>query len=75
VAQWRRLSRSTQSPAAQRKAAEMLVFSDVRPVLAAIQAPTLMLYRSGDRFAGKPHALYLAEQIAGAKLGGSTGSG
>jgi class 3 adenylate cyclase len=48
--------------------AEMLVFSDVRPVLTAIQAPTLVLYRRGDRFAGKPHAVYLAEQIPDAKM-------
>ena len=68
VAQWQRLSRSTFGPAAQRKAAEMLVFSDVRPLLGAVQAPTLVLYRRGDRFAGKPHAVYLTEHIAGAKL-------
>jgi class 3 adenylate cyclase len=46
----------------------MLVFSDVRPVLTAVQAPTLVLCRSGDRFAGRPHAVYLAEHISGAKL-------
>ena len=68
VAQWQRRSRSTDGPTAQTKAAEMLVFSDVRPLLTAVQAPTLVLYRRGDRFAGKPHAVYLAEHIAGAKL-------
>jgi class 3 adenylate cyclase len=46
----------------------MLVHADVRPALAAIQAPTLVLYRRGDRLAGKPHAAYLAQQIAGARL-------
>ena len=46
----------------------MFVFADVRPALAAIQAPTLVLYRRGDRYTGKPHAVYLAEHIAGAKL-------
>ena len=50
------------------KMAEMLVFSDVRPLLTAVQAPTLVLYRRGDRYAGKPHAVYLAEHISGAKL-------
>jgi class 3 adenylate cyclase len=68
VTQWQRLSRSTLGPTAQRKSAEMLVFSDVRPLLTAVQAPTLVLYRRGDRFAGKPHAVYLAEHIAGATL-------
>jgi class 3 adenylate cyclase len=68
VAQRERLGRSINGPAAQRKTAEMLAFSDVRPVLTAIQAPTLVLYRRGDRFAGKPHAIYLAEHIAGTRL-------
>src|SRR6476620_9146053 len=58
VAQWQRLSRSTFGPTTQRKAAEMLVFSDVRPLLSAIQSPTLVLYRREDRYAGKPHAVY-----------------
>jgi len=68
VAQWMRLSRSTFGPSAQRKSAEMLVFSDVRPLLAAVQAPTLVLCRRGDRFAGKPHAVYLTERISNAKF-------
>jgi class 3 adenylate cyclase len=45
-----------------------VVYGDVRAVLPAIQAPTLVLYRRGDRFAGKPHARYLAEHIADARL-------
>jgi class 3 adenylate cyclase len=45
-----------------------LLFADVRPVLPAVQAPTLVLYRRGDPFAGKPHAMYLAEHIPGATL-------
>jgi class 3 adenylate cyclase len=44
------------------------VFSDVRPALTAIQAPTLVMYRKGDHFAGKPHAQYLADHIANASL-------
>jgi class 3 adenylate cyclase len=69
VAQWKRLTRTT---AFGRKGltalAETLVFSDVRPLLGAVHAPTLVLYRRGDRFAGKPHAEYLAKHISGAKL-------
>jgi class 3 adenylate cyclase len=68
MARWRRLNRTTLGPTAQRQMAEMCVFSDVRPVLTAIQAPTLVLYRRGDRFAGKPHAVYLSEQIPDAKM-------
>jgi class 3 adenylate cyclase len=45
-----------------------MVFTDVRAVVPAIQAPTLVMYRSGDRFAGEPHSRYLAEHIPGAKL-------
>ena len=68
VTQWERYCRSSHSPAAARAAGEVLVFADVRSVLPAIQAPTVVLYRSGDRYTGKPHAAYLAEHIAGAKL-------
>jgi class 3 adenylate cyclase len=69
VAQWQRRIRSTlPGPAGVRRLAEMQVFSDVRPLLEAVQAPTLVLYRRGDRVAGRPHAEYLAEHIAGAKL-------
>jgi class 3 adenylate cyclase len=69
VAQWQRRIRSTLSgPAGVRRLAETLAFSDVRPLLGAVQAPTLVLYRRDDRMAGKPHAVYLAEHISGAKL-------
>jgi class 3 adenylate cyclase len=68
LATWRRYTRSALSPAGAMAMAEMAVFADVRSVLPAVQAPTLVLYRSGDRLAGKPHAVYLAEHIPGAKL-------
>jgi class 3 adenylate cyclase len=45
-----------------------VVYGDVRAILPSIQAATLVLYRRGDPFAGKPHARYLAEHIADAKL-------
>jgi hypothetical protein len=51
----------------------MSVFSDVRPLLGAVQAPTLVLYRRGDRLRGKPHAEYLAKHITGATLVELTG--
>jgi class 3 adenylate cyclase len=68
VAQWDRYTRSINSPTIGRALGEMFVFADVRSALLAVQAPTLVLYRSGDRYAGKPHATYLAEHISGAKL-------
>ena len=42
-------------------------------MLSAIQAPTLVLYRTGDRWIGEPHAAYLSDQIAGSKLVGLPG--
>ena len=68
VAQWQRRSRSTYGPAARKANAEMAVFTDLRPLLPAIQAPTLVLCRRNDNFAGPPHARYLAENILNAKL-------
>jgi class 3 adenylate cyclase len=68
VAAWLRGSRSSFSPRAVRAMSESWVFGDVRPLLPAVQAPTLVLYRRDDRFAGKPHATYLAEHISGARL-------
>jgi class 3 adenylate cyclase len=68
VAQWQRRSRSTYGPAAHKANAEMMVLTDLRPLLPAIQAPTLVLCRRNDHFAGPPHARYLAEHIANAKL-------
>jgi class 3 adenylate cyclase len=68
MAQWDRYYRYAYSPAGGRPIAELGVFADVRPVLSAVQTPTLVLYRSGDSFAGKPHAQYLAEHIHAATL-------
>jgi class 3 adenylate cyclase len=68
VAQWRRYSRYTSSPSAAAAEAEVGVHTDVRALLPAVQAPTLVLYRRDDQFAGKPHAEYLAAHIPGAKL-------
>lgn len=68
VAQYRRYARFIQGPTEQRASAEAVVFADVRAILPSIHAPTLVLYRSGDRWAGKPYSEYLAQHIAGAKL-------
>lgn len=42
--------------------------TDLRNVLPAIQVPTLVLHRTGDRFIGIEHGRYLAEHIPGAKF-------
>jgi pimeloyl-ACP methyl ester carboxylesterase/class 3 adenylate cyclase len=41
---------------------------DVRPVLSAIQVPTLVLHREGDKLVPFKMAEYIAERIPGAKL-------
>jgi class 3 adenylate cyclase len=68
VAAWRRVWRRVASPRASLAMAEFTTFGDVRLALPSVQAPTLVLYRSHDRFAGKPHAVYLAEHIRDARL-------
>jgi class 3 adenylate cyclase len=68
VRQFTRRNRSAISPVRARAGAEAMVYADIRSLLPSIQAATLVLYRRGDRFAGEPHARYLAEHIADAKL-------
>ena len=68
VAQWQRQGRSTYGPAVAKANAELAVYTDLRPLLPAIQAPTLVLCRRNDNFAGPPHARYLAAHIPNAKL-------
>src|SRR4051812_43260330 len=46
---WARLLRSGASPGTARTVALMYKELDVRPLLAAVQAPTLVMYRAGDR--------------------------
>jgi class 3 adenylate cyclase len=68
LVRYERYSRFIHGLAGRRALAQMFLFADVRPALPAIQAPTLVLYRTGDQFLGGPHAAYLAEHIAGARL-------
>jgi class 3 adenylate cyclase len=42
--------------------------TDVRPVLASVRAPTLVLHRTGDPFVSVEHGRYLAQHIPGARL-------
>jgi class 3 adenylate cyclase len=67
-AQFKRYHRNTSSPSAAGLVGEFAAYADVRPLLPAIQAPTLVLYRKGDQLAGKAHATYLAQHIPDATL-------
>jgi len=61
-----RLERLAASPGTAAKFMRMNAEVDVRAVLPAIQAPTLVLHREHDRVIDIRHARYLAEQIPGA---------
>jgi class 3 adenylate cyclase len=63
-----RLERLAASPSTAVAFSRMHGEIDVRPVLASIQAPTLVLHRSGDRHIDIRHSRYLAAHIPGARL-------
>jgi pimeloyl-ACP methyl ester carboxylesterase len=63
AARYQRYSRSVSSPSTAKAIVEMLQFSDVRPALLAVQAPTLVLYRKDDPLGPKPHSVYLADNL------------
>jgi class 3 adenylate cyclase len=66
--QYVRYWRTVTSPGQKKLLAEMAMLTDVRPLLGSIQAPTLVLCRSGDQYLRPSHSVYLAEHIPGAKL-------
>jgi pimeloyl-ACP methyl ester carboxylesterase len=68
------LGRSAVSPGAVAHYFRQSVLTDVRELLPAIQAPTLVLQRADDQIAGPELGRYLAERIPGARyveLGGA----
>jgi pimeloyl-ACP methyl ester carboxylesterase/DNA-binding CsgD family transcriptional regulator len=68
AAWWARFERLSASPSAAVALARMNAGIDVRPVLASVHVPTLVIHRRDDvcvKFAG---GRYLAEKIAGAKF-------
>jgi pimeloyl-ACP methyl ester carboxylesterase/DNA-binding CsgD family transcriptional regulator len=65
LAQYQRAASSSESAVALLSLAYEL---DVRPALAGIQAPTLVLHRQGDRAAPPAQGRLLAERIPGAEL-------
>lgn len=65
---WAHYMRLAASPGAARAILRLNYEIDVRHVLSAISAPTLILHRGGDLAVDPRQGRYLAEHIAGAKL-------
>jgi class 3 adenylate cyclase len=65
---WGRFERQSASPGAAAALLRMAMDTDVRDVLAAIRAPTLVMHRVGDPFVPVELSRRLAEQIPGARL-------
>ena len=65
---WGRFLRAGSSPAMARAVWEAASRVDCRDLLPAIQVPTLVVHRVGDRVARVEGARYVAEHIPGAKL-------
>jgi class 3 adenylate cyclase len=65
---WAKYLRQGASPAAVLALATMNAAIDVRPVLASVHVPTLVLHRTGDRAVPVESGRYLAAHIPGAQL-------
>jgi class 3 adenylate cyclase len=65
---WARFQRMAASPGAAVALLRMNAEIDVRGVLSAISAPTLILHRRRDVISAVEHGRYLAEHIPGARL-------
>jgi pimeloyl-ACP methyl ester carboxylesterase/class 3 adenylate cyclase len=65
---WARFERLVATPTAYRELATIFQDLDIRAVLPAIQAPTLVLQRVGDRIVPSDQARYLAQTIPHARL-------
>ncbi len=63
-----KLERLAASPGTAAKLMLMNAEVDVRAVLPSIQAPTLVIHRSGDRYIDVRHSQCLADNIPGARL-------
>ena len=63
-----KLERLAASPGTAAKLMMMNAEVDVRAVLPSIQAPTLVMHRSGDRYIDVRHSQCLADNIPGARL-------
>jgi hypothetical protein len=65
---WGERCRAATSPGAARALIEMNSLVDVRSVLSAVQAPTLVLHRRDDVDSNVEEGRYLAERIPGARF-------
>jgi pimeloyl-ACP methyl ester carboxylesterase len=65
---WARFERLVATPTAYRELAEVFSNLDVRAVLPSIQAPTLVVQRTGDRIFPVEQARHLAASIPDARL-------
>jgi class 3 adenylate cyclase/pimeloyl-ACP methyl ester carboxylesterase len=65
---WARLERLVATPGAYRELARILTELDVRAVLPLIQAPTLVVHRTGDRIVSVEQGRAVAERIPGARF-------
>ncbi|HEU5035235.1 MAG TPA: adenylate/guanylate cyclase domain-containing protein [Mycobacteriales bacterium] len=63
-----RFERTTASPAMFAVIRRMFGDSDVRAILPSVQAPTLVISHTDDRYIRRGHAQYLADHIPDAKL-------
>jgi class 3 adenylate cyclase/pimeloyl-ACP methyl ester carboxylesterase len=68
VAWWRMLFQSGASPAESYDQLSAMGPVDVRRLLASVQAPVLVLHRTGDRMADVHASRYLAERLPNARL-------
>jgi pimeloyl-ACP methyl ester carboxylesterase len=64
---WARLLRQGTSPSGAVALMELYREMDVRAILPAIDVPTLVLHRAGDRMVSAAQGRYLAESIPGAR--------
>src|SRR5918993_2605535 len=64
---WARLLRQGTSPSGAVALMELYREMDVRAILPAIDVPTLVLHRSGDKMVSAAQGRYLAESIPGAR--------
>ena len=62
-----RIECATGTPSAMATQLAMNALIDIRPILSAISAPTLVVHRTEDRVADVHHGRYCAEHIPGAK--------
>jgi class 3 adenylate cyclase len=62
-----RVESATGTPSAMATQLAMNALIDVRPVLGAVSAPTLVVHRVGDHVADVHHGRYYAEHIGGAQ--------